>query len=95
MRPDFPPQSNWRSGTESRRHGAELSRRAEERLKESPYQQLHQVRCDFWEGVLTLRGRLTSFFLKQMAQTVVSQLDGVQECDNRIEVRAMRQGFSD
>jgi osmotically-inducible protein OsmY len=42
--------------------------------------------------VLTLRGQVSSFYLKQVAQTVVRKLPGVEECVNRIEV-ALPRGF--
>lgn len=60
---------------------------AARRLQESPYHELHNVRCDYHEGILTLRGRVTSFYLKQLAQTAVAKIEGVEECVNRIEVR--------
>lgn len=44
--------------------------------------------CEFHEGVLTLRGRLPSYYLKQLAQTVVATVDGVTQVDNRIDVVA-------
>lgn len=56
------------------------------RLAESPYFRLRTVWCDYHEGVLCLRGRVPSFFLKQMAQTIACQVEGVEECMNRIEV---------
>lgn len=71
---------------------AEVIRLAEQRLKDCPYQELRDVLCDFHEGVLTLRGRVSSFYLKQMAQTVVARLEGVEECVNRLEVRPARHG---
>jgi osmotically-inducible protein OsmY len=56
------------------------------RLCESAYFRLRNVWCDYHEGVLCLRGRVPSFFLKQMAQTIACQVEGVEECLNRIEV---------
>jgi len=41
---------------------------AHSRLRNSGYQELRLVSCDFHEGVLTLRGQVSSFFLKQVAQ---------------------------
>lgn len=56
-------------------------------LRESPYPQLRQVRCEFSGGVLILHGQLPTFHLKQLAQTVVQSLDEDVDVDNRIEVR--------
>jgi osmotically-inducible protein OsmY len=38
------------------------------------------------DHVLTLRGRVPTYYLKQVLQTVVRDLDGVQSVDNRVEV---------
>jgi osmotically-inducible protein OsmY len=61
---------------------------AERRLRGSPYLALRAVQCDFACGVLTLRGTLGSFYLKQIAQECVNQLDNVERIDNQIEVTA-------
>ena len=61
---------------------------AQSRLRKSAYHELRLVSCDFHEGVLTLRGRISSFYLKQVAQTLVRELDGVEEINNRLEVAA-------
>ena len=59
---------------------------AKERLRESPYVQLRRIACDYDRGVLFLRGRLSSFFHKQLAQAAVAGLDGVDRVENEIEV---------
>ncbi|MBX7074543.1 MAG: BON domain-containing protein [Pirellulales bacterium] len=59
-------------------------------LQSSAYQELRKVLCDYHEGILTLRGRVSSFYLKQMAQTLVARHESVIECVNNIEVRAPR-----
>jgi len=55
-------------------------------LRQSPHGELRQVVCHFHEGVLTLRGRVSSFYLKQLAQTAAQRVAGVEECVNRLEV---------
>lgn len=82
-----------RAASPLRRLAGDVVRQAEERLQDCPYQELRDILCDYHEGVLTLRGRVSSFYLKQMAQTVVAKLDGVDECVNRIEVRPPRHGY--
>ena len=57
-------------------------------LQESPYRELWEVTCDFHNGVLTLRGRVPSFFLKQVAQTIVFVMERVDKINNRLEVAA-------
>ncbi len=52
----------------------------------SPYLPLRQLRCDYHEGVLAIRGRVPTFYLKQLAQTVVSRVRGVEQVANRVEV---------
>ena len=59
---------------------------AESRLKNSQYAALKHVWCEFHDGVLILRGRLCSHYLKQIAQSLVQDLEGVEEVANYIEV---------
>ena len=59
---------------------------AQSRLRKSGYHELHFVSCEFHEGVLTLRGRVSSYHLKQLAQELIRQLDGAEEVNNRLEV---------
>ncbi len=59
---------------------------AQRQLRESAYYSIRSVRCDFHEGVLTLRGCLATYYLKQVAQTLVAKVEGVQLINNRVEV---------
>ncbi len=59
---------------------------AESRLLRSPYVELRRISCEFREGILTLRGCVSSYYLKQIAQNLVGQLAGVMEIDNRVNV---------
>jgi osmotically-inducible protein OsmY len=59
---------------------------ARSRLMASPYSALHGVACTFHEGVLVLHGRVASFYLKQLAQSSVGHIVGVDEVSNRVEV---------
>ena len=58
------------------------------RLSTSGYAELKRVRCEFelHGHLLTLRGRVSSYYLKQLAQEVVRMLDGVDQVVNLIEV---------
>jgi osmotically-inducible protein OsmY len=70
----------------------EVSETAEDRLQHCPYLELRNVFCSFHEGVLTLRGRVSSFYMKQLAQTLVGGLAGVMELNNQLEVISQREG---
>ena len=61
---------------------------AETRLRSNSYLALKNVSCEFSEGILTLRGCLPSYYLKQMAQTAVARIDGVDRIVNEIMVVA-------
>jgi len=70
----------------TRRRNA-IERAAQAELRRSSYFAIRGIDCEYDNGVLTLRGRLPSFFLKQMAQCAVSpQLRGVAIVDNQLEV---------
>jgi hypothetical protein len=38
------------------------------------------------EGVLTVRGRVPTFYLKQLLQTALKRVDGVERINNRVDV---------
>ena len=59
---------------------------AEGCLRRKPYLALRYVSCDCRGGVLVLRGRLPTYYLKQVAQEAVARLEGVKGVENRIEV---------
>jgi osmotically-inducible protein OsmY len=63
-----------------------IAERAESRLRGNSYLALKNVSCEYRNGVLTLRGCLPTYYLKQIAQAVVGRLDGVQHIVNDIEV---------
>lgn len=65
---------------------ANVSERAEERLRSNPYLALKNVSCEYRDGVLTLRGCLPSYYLRQVAQAAVSGMEGVQSVIDCIEV---------
>jgi hypothetical protein len=59
---------------------------ARELLQGQPYRALRHVSCEYRDGTLILRGRLPSYFLKQMAQAAVARVPGVERILNHIEV---------
>ncbi|MFK8111218.1 MAG: BON domain-containing protein [Rubripirellula sp.] len=57
-------------------------------LDESPYSELHRVRCEQQGQELTiLRGSVSSYFLKQLAQETVMNVAGVGRVVNFVQVR--------
>ena len=59
---------------------------AMERLRDSPYTTMRGISCECEHGVLFLRGRLFSFYEKQVAQETVARIDGVTQVVNEVEV---------
>lgn len=64
----------------------DISEAAQVRLQHSPYRTIRRISCRFDAGVLTLIGRVPTFHHKQLAQTAVSGIVGVNQVDNQIEV---------
>lgn len=52
----------------------------------SPYHAIRFLKCEYEDGVLTIRGRLPSYYLKQTAQSAVRDLEGVERVSNLTEV---------
>ncbi len=59
---------------------------ARECLATSPYHPLRRIFCEYDRGILVLRGRLPSFYYKQLAQEAVARVRGVARVVNEIEV---------
>jgi osmotically-inducible protein OsmY len=59
---------------------------AQRRLRRSPYHAIRAITCEFHEGVLTLRGRVPSYYLKQVVQELIRTVDRVSEINNRVGV---------
>jgi osmotically-inducible protein OsmY len=59
---------------------------AQSRLQRSPYLALNDIACEYQGGVLTLQGRLPTYYLKLMAQSIVADVEGVTVIANRIDV---------
>ena len=59
---------------------------AQNRLLRTSYHSLRTVTCEYDRGVLFLRGRLPSYYQKQLAQEAVVGMDGVSKVVNETEV---------
>jgi hypothetical protein len=66
--------------------GDDVAAKIHERLTSHGAPALRQVSWQFRKGVLVLSGQVPSFYLKQVAQEVVANLDEVLEVVNCIEV---------
>ena len=63
----------------------------ERRLRESSYYYLRSIRCFYEAGVVTLRGRVPTFYLKQTVQSIVEKIEGVEQVVNLVDVFDSRQ----
>jgi osmotically-inducible protein OsmY len=52
----------------------------------SPHLKSRKVRFEAHEGRVVLRGTVSSYYQKQMAQEVVRRLQGVERIENELEV---------
>ncbi|HEX7376563.1 MAG TPA: BON domain-containing protein [Pirellulales bacterium] len=60
--------------------------RALERLRASSFVAIRSLTCDVFAGMLTLRGRLPNFYTKQVALSLLTDLEGVEDITDRVEV---------
>jgi len=56
----------------------------------SSHPAIRRLSCEYVHGVLLLHGRLSSYYLKQLAQEAVRGLEGVAQVVNQIEVHQQR-----
>jgi osmotically-inducible protein OsmY len=80
-------EPNLERKTRERRNDILLCATARRLLKASGYLSLSALECSFTDGVITVSGAVSSYFLKQMAQEIVLKVSGVQAVDNQVEVR--------
>ena len=67
-------------------HSHKVAKLARDRLQRSPYTTVRNVSCHCEGGVVFLRGRLPSFYHKQLAQEALADLEGVTQVINETEV---------
>lgn len=53
---------------------------------QSPYWSLRQIRCEWRQDRIVVHGTVTSFYMKQMAQSVAAKAVGVGRVEIDIEV---------
>ena len=83
---ELPPVFSAASQTRAL-HRLAPCRHGEAVLRSSSYLSLRRLSCEYHEGVLTIRGRVATFYLKQVAQSLLGRLEGVEEINNLVEVR--------
>jgi hypothetical protein len=69
--------------------GPDVGRLAESRLRCSAYLPVRRLSCEFRAGVLTVRGRLPSYYLKQVALAEVAAVEGVRRIDDQVQVASI------
>ena len=67
---------------------ANITHEARIQLRRSSYLAMRGVSCEVQAGTARLHGRLSTYFLKQVAQTIVAGVEGVRMVANQIEVVA-------
>jgi osmotically-inducible protein OsmY len=55
-------------------------------LDNNPYLSRRNLRFETHEGRVTLRGEVSTFFQKQMAQESLRQVEGIDQITNELEV---------
>jgi osmotically-inducible protein OsmY len=66
-----------------------LVEKVRNRLSESGHPALRQLQVDETHGLVVVSGRVPSFYLKQLAQTLAGAVDGVHRvCNRTVVIRA-------
>ncbi|MEM6798159.1 MAG: BON domain-containing protein [Planctomycetota bacterium] len=55
-------------------------------LSQSSHLFARTVQCDYADGVLTIQGKVPSFYLKQTAQSLIQRVEGVKRIENALVV---------
>ena len=66
--------------------GSAIEGWAKSQLQRSAYRTVRRTTCQYHDGILTLRGCVPSFFHKQIAQSLLRDLQADVCIDNRLEV---------
>lgn len=68
-----------------------IQEQIQQQLCASPYRELATVDCRVFRGVAFLDGAVSSFYLKQIAQSVARRVPGVQRILNQVHVRTFEE----
>ena len=80
MRPSYPAQYAMQTVPPT------LDHKVLSALNESPYSMRRKWRFETTEGRVVLRGTVSSYFHKQMAQEALRRVEGIAEIHNQLEV---------
>ena len=61
-------------------------------LLASPFAAIKQLQSEFYEGVLSLRGKVPTFHTRQVAVALVMKVAGVEQVDDQIVVSGLAAG---
>lgn len=67
-------------------HEHAVTRQIRDRFQNSSYPEIRRLDCAFADGVLLVRGRLASFYLKQVAWSLIVGAANFDHFDDQIEV---------
>lgn len=81
---DIGPVST-RTALEHRPH-SDVLEHAQRRFAGNGYLRSRSIRCSFRQGVLTLSGRVPTYYIKQLAQELLRAIDGVECIANELKV---------
>jgi osmotically-inducible protein OsmY len=84
LREDMP--QHFRVGRQSMARNGDIAAAARNRLQASAYRGVRSIVCDYHEGVLVLRGRVSSYHQKQLAQEAIRRVAGILEIVNAVQV---------
>jgi hypothetical protein len=79
----FPPQAVIESPLPS---DATVQSQAQQMLESSNYLALRRLRCECHDGRLVISGRVPTYYLKQLAQSIVRQVAHLRRIDNQVDV---------
>jgi BON domain len=71
-------------------HHPTLDHKVGEKLRQSSYRALRGISCTTVDGEVRLMGVLPSYYLKQVAQEITGDVEGVRDVVNLIKVSARR-----
>lgn len=72
---------------EPNQSAATIVQDARRRLMRSQFRVIRGLSCDYHEGILFLRGRVFTYYQKQLAQEAVRNVAGVDKIVNAIAVQ--------
>jgi osmotically-inducible protein OsmY len=64
----------------------EVGERTKQALRRTGYLRLSTIEVSVHEGLVTLKGDVTTYYLKQVAQSAAMSVDGIGGIDNNIVV---------